>query len=96
MTHWLVSRHLGAIEWIQQQGIKVDQQVEHLDTKQVKAGDLIIGTLPVQLVAAINTLGANYLHLCVNMPENLRGKELTSQDLNQLGARLKAYKVTAT
>lgn len=27
MTNWLVSRHLGAIEWIQLQGIKIDKEL---------------------------------------------------------------------
>lgn len=93
MTNWLVSRHLGAVEWIQQQGIKIDQQVEHLDISQIKAGDLIIGTLPIQLAAKISELGADYWHLCIDMPKELRGKELDSTLLNQLGAELKAFKV---
>lgn len=35
MSNWLVSRHQGAVDWIYQQGITIDQQVEHLDIEQL-------------------------------------------------------------
>lgn len=94
MTNWLVSRHLGAIEWIQLQGIKIDKQVEHLDISQVKAGDLVVGTLPIQLAAEVCARKAKYLHLCLDMPQTLRGKELDCETLIELGAKLKEFKIS--
>src|SRR5690554_1325849 len=93
MTTWLVSRHPGAVEWIRQQNISIDQQVAHLDIEQVHAGDCVIGTLPIQLAAEICARGARYLHLSVQLPFELRGQELDSHTLNRLGATLKEFSV---
>ncbi len=47
-----ITRHAGAVEWAQSKGIEAEH-VSHLDTKKIKAGDTIIGTLPVHMVAEI-------------------------------------------
>lgn len=93
MSNWLVSRHQGAVDWIYQQGITIDQQVEHLDIEQIKLGDCVIGTLPIQLAAAVCARGARYLHLSVQLPFELRGQELDSHTLNRLGATLREFSV---
>ncbi len=93
MTTWFVTRHSGATEWAQQQGLIVDQQVSHLETHQVSAGDVVIGSLPVNLVAEINHNGARYLHLVLPLPEGLRGKEISAEIMRQQGARLEEYQV---
>lgn len=95
MTTWLVSRHPGAVEWIYQQGISIDQQVAHLDINQVQAGDCVIGTLPIQLAAEVCARGARYLHLSVQLPFELRGQELDSSTLARLGAQLEEFVVTS-
>lgn len=91
MTIWFVSRHAGAIEWAQRQGLCVDRQVPHLDVQQVVEGDTVIGTLPVHLIAQINARGARYLHLRLDIPASMRGRELSADDLVTLGARLEHY-----
>jgi|SRR5690554_3933197 len=93
MSNWLVSRHPGAVEWILQQGIAVDRQVAHLDTSLVQAGDCVIGTLPIQLAAAVCARGARYFHLSVELPFELRGQELDSATLTRLGATLEEFVV---
>jgi CRISPR-associated protein Csx16 len=89
-TTWFVSRHLGAIEWAARQGIRVDRQVAHPDIGEVKAGDAIIGTLPVNLAAEVCARGARYLNLSLDLPESARGRELTADELERFGARLEA------
>ncbi len=93
MTTWFVSRHSGAKQWAQQQGLQVDQQVSHLDTDAVTKDDLVIGTLPVNLVAEINIKGARYLHLVLPLTEKLRGKEISANIMTQQGAKLEEYQV---
>lgn len=93
MSNWLVSRHAGAVEWIKQQGISIDQQVAHLDIELIQAGDCVIGTLPIQLAAAVCARGARYLHLSVQLPFELRGQELDSATLTRLGATLEEFVV---
>ncbi len=93
MTAWFVSRHPGAIEWAARQGLAVDQFVRHLDPAQVDRTDTVMGSLPVHLAAAVCERGARYLHLSVELPEQLRGQELSTDQLEQLGARLTEYRL---
>ena len=94
MTTWFVSRHPGALQWMQQRGPAFDQHVPHLDIARVQAGDRVIGTLPVNLAAQVCARGASYWHLSLNMPANARGQELSSQELLALGATLQQFDVS--
>lgn len=92
MSVWFVSRHAGALEWVRARGIGIDRVVGHLEPAEVRAGDTVIGTLPVQRVAEVNAAGARYLHLSIDLPAELRGRELSAGDLERLGARLEEYR----
>jgi CRISPR-associated protein Csx16 len=93
MTTYFVTRHPGARDWAQDEGIQVDHLVDHLDVAQVQAGDVVIGSLPVNLAAQVCERGARYLHLSLDLPPELRGKELTAEDMRVLGARIEEYMV---
>jgi CRISPR-associated protein Csx16 len=93
MTTWFVSRHPGAQEWARQEGIEVDAVVEHLDPAVILPGDTVIGSLPVNLAAEICRKGARYLHLTLELPFELRGRELTAEDMRRCGARVEEYGV---
>lgn len=88
---WFVSRHPGAIAWAKRQSLVIDRWVEHLDPAEVNAGDIVIGTLPVNLAAGVCKLGARYFHLSLKVPAEWRGRELSSDDLQHLAARLVPY-----
>ena len=93
MTTWFVSRHPGALQWMQQHGPAFDCHVPHLDPAQVQRGDTVIGTLPVHLAAQVCARGAAYLHLVLAAPPEARGRELSVQDLLALGATLQPFHV---
>lgn len=88
MRRWFVSRHSGAREWLERQGVYVDQQVAHLDPSEVGPGDQVYGTLPVHLAASLCARGACYYHLILDLPFDMRGRELTADELDRCGARL--------
>lgn len=88
-----VSRHPGAQEWAQNQNISIDIFVTHLDLDELEPGDLVIGTLPVNVIAAIQSSGYRYAHLSLSLTPDLRGKELSAEQLNNCGAKLCAYRV---
>jgi CRISPR-associated protein Csx16 len=92
MTTWFVTRHEGAMEWARRRGVAA-HMVEHLDPADVHAGDLVLGSLPTHIVAMLNAKGARFKHLAYNTPPELRGKELTADDLERLGAKLIEYHV---
>jgi CRISPR-associated protein Csx16 len=92
MTTYFISRHAGAIAWAASEGFRVDQQLAHLDSERIQAGDVVLGTLPINLVAAVNARGARYFHLTLELPAELRGQELTAELMRQYGARLEEYR----
>lgn len=94
MSNFFVTRHHGAIEWAAQLGIQA-QLVTHFDPAVIQAGDLVIGSLPVNLVAKINEAGGRYLHLTLDLPAEARGKELTAADMVSYGARLEGFYVNS-
>ena len=93
MTTFFVSRHPGAAEWTREQGIAVDRRVAHLDPAEVQAGDVVIGTLPVNLAAEVCARGGRYLHLSLDLPADWRGRELSAADMQACGVRLEEYRV---
>ena len=100
MTAYFVTRHPGAREWAEGEGIRVDYVVDHLDVGQVRPGDVVIGSLPVNLAAQVCSRGGRYLHLCLELPRDIRGRELSAEEMRQLGAWLEevlqiAYEASA-
>lgn len=94
MTVWFVSRHPGAVEWARRKTLAIDCHVEHLDPASIQPGDTVVGSLPVNLAAVVCGRGARYLHLSLELPADLRGKELTADQLEALGAAVRPYEVT--
>ena len=93
MSTWFVTRHSGARIWAQRQGIPVDHMVGHLDLDRVAFGDRVLGTLPVNLVCELNERGARYFHLVLPLGPEQRGREITADLMQALGARLEEYRV---
>lgn len=94
MTTWLITRHPGARQWIAGQPLAIDRYCDHLDPSEVRAGDVVVGALPVHLAAAVCANGARYLNLCVDLPADVRGKELTTEELLRFNARIQEFHVT--
>ena len=93
MTTFFISRHPGAREWAAEEGIVVDRQIAHLDTEIIQSGDVVIGTLPVNLAARVCQRGGRYLHLSLELPPDWRGRELSADDLRQIGAQVQEYRI---
>ena len=93
MTTYLITRHPGALQWAQEEGLAVDHQLEQLAPECVQSGDHVIGTLPVHLAAAVCERGGRYFHLTLDIPPQLRGRELSSADMRTCDARLEEYRV---
>ena len=91
MTTYFISRHSGAVDWAESEGFHVDARLAHFDVGIVQAGDRVLGTLPINLVAEVNARGGMYFHLTLELPSDARGKELTAADMRTYGARLEGY-----
>lgn len=92
MKTYFISRHAGAIEWAKTAaGFQNVELVVHFDPAVVEAGDTVIGTLPVHLIAAVNARGGVYYHLTLDLPPEARGKELTAEEMVHYGACIAKY-----
>lgn len=93
MTTYFVSRHPGAIEWACRKALAIDRFVPHFDPAPLHKGDVVIGTLPVHQAARVCALGARYVHLALDLPAEMRGRELSADQIESFGARLDAFDV---
>ncbi len=92
MTAYFVTRHRGAVEWARACGIEAEH-LEHLDPAILQPGDVVLGTLPVAVVAEVCLRDARYMHLTLDTPPQMRGKELTAGDMEEFGAKLEEFEV---
>lgn len=92
---YFITRHPGAIEWAERQGIHIDQRLDHLAVEQIQPGDRVLGTLPANLAAEVCARGGEYYHLALQMPAEARGRELTADDLESYGAKLQRFHIEA-
>jgi len=90
---YLITRHSGARQWVQEEGIVVDAQLDHLEVDQVRAGDIVVGSLPVNLAAEVCARGGRYFHLSLELPFDWRGRELSPGDMRHFGARVEEFRV---
>lgn len=92
MSVYFVTRHPGARDWAATEALAVDEFIAHLDIARVCAGDVVIGSLPVNLAAEVCARGARYLHLSLDLPPDARGIELTAEAMRRYGARVEEYR----
>jgi CRISPR-associated protein Csx16 len=92
MAAYFVTRHAGAVEWARRKGIDAEL-VAHFDVRCVCDGDLVLGPLPVHLVAEVNDRGGHYFHIEMDLPSEARGQELSADDMERFGARLVEFRV---
>lgn len=93
MTVFFVGRHRGALQWAKDEGIAFDESVDHLDARSIRDGDVVVGTLPVQLAAEVCERGGRYMHLSIAVPPSRRGSELSAEDMRAFGASVEEYRV---
>ncbi|BCU08391.1 CRISPR-associated protein Csx16 [Allochromatium tepidum] len=94
MATYFVSRHPGAHDWAAEEGFAVEAVIVHLDPALIQPGDRVIGSLPVNLAAEVCARGARYLHLSLDLPPELRGRELSTEQMRACGARIEEYRIT--
>lgn len=95
MSVYFVSRHPGAKDWAAEEGLQVDEVIDHLEIDRIVHGDIVIGSLPVNLAAEVCARGGRYLHLSLELPFGLRGQELSAADMRAAGARVEEFRVVS-
>lgn len=91
---FLVTRHRGAISWYAKTGQRASTiETTNFDPAIVRPGDVVIGTLPMQVAAQVCRAGGRYWHLAIDVPAEHRGRELSAEDMIAFGARLEEFKL---
>ena len=101
----IVTRHAGAMEWLRKNHIDIfdpiypiseEEEIEivepivlaHAKPDDVR-GKRVIGILPNRL----SSLAAEYWELNIDIPADMRGKEISCQEMERLGASLKRWDI---
>lgn len=97
MRTFFVSRHRGAMKWLQRQvnATEVVELDEIDDLSRFRASDRVFGVLPLEVAAALCDRGVAVHAISVRVPRDWRGRELSVRELALLGARLVRYTVIA-
>ena len=93
MRTYFVSRHEGAQEWAQRNGFENAETVAHFDPSVVEPGDMVIGTLPVHLAGQVCERGGRCFHLSLQVPQEMRGQELSADQMEEFGASVQEFTV---
>lgn len=89
MERILIARHQALADFLTQHGIKFNKVIEHATAEDVKGKD-VYGVLPLHLAALTNTITS----VDLNLPAEMRGKELTIADVGEYFNSLTTYKVS--
>lgn len=92
--HLVITRHPGAVQWVRHLlDHEVVESLPHLYTEDIDPNACYYGVFPLNLAAAICAAGAECWALTLDMPPELRGQELSAEQLQRLGASLVRYDV---
>jgi len=101
MTVYFVSQHERIQRWARIMNAKggklphrIDQAVENIDPEHLQPGDVVMGTLPMHVAAALESRGIAFWALDLHVPPQDRRKELSATELAKLGATLTRYRVS--
>lgn len=84
----LVTRHEALVEYFKELGIKFDKVISHATAEDVTGND-VYGVLPLHLASLANTVTT----VDMNLPAEMRGKELSLEDIKKYFVDISTYKV---
>lgn len=86
----IITRHASMVEFLQKNGI-VGEVISHVDNISQIEGKDVFGILPINMAANVNSITTIGF---TNLPQEMRGKELTLEQMEEFGAYLETFKVT--
>ena len=91
MIQVIVTRHQALVEYLRcKNAVAVDVEViAHITSPEQVAGKVVAGVLPLHLAAAAEAI----VNVQLNLPPDLRGVELTLEQVEQYAAGIQAYRV---
>lgn len=101
LAAYFITRHEGTERWARIAARKrrlpfaIDAFCAHIDPATLRPGDVVMGTLPVHVIAQVIARGAEFWALDIDVPPDLRGVEMSATQLAACNARLTRYQVQA-
>ena len=85
----VVTRHKALVQYLKEQGLidENTQIVSHIDNPDIIKNKIVLGVLPHSL----SCLTKEYWEISLNLPPELRGKELSVEDIKKYSKGLKRY-----
>ena len=84
----LVTRHEALVEYFKELGIKFDKVISHATAEDVTGND-VYGVLPLHLASLANTVTT----IDMDLPAEMRGKELSLSDIETYFTGMSTYQV---
>ena len=84
----LVTRHEALVEYFSNMGIAFDKVITHATAEDVTGND-VYGVLPLHLASLANTVTT----IDMNLPAEMRGKELSLTDIETYFTNMYTYQV---
>lgn len=84
----LVTRHKALVEYFKELGIKFDKVISHATEEDVCGND-VYGVLPLSLASLANTVTT----VDMDLPAEMRGKELSLTDIETYFTDMSTYQV---
>jgi len=85
----IISRHKATIEWLQSKFGNDIPVIEHLSDPEMIRNKIVIGNIPIHL--AVNA--KEVWNVSIDLPPELRGKDLREEQFLKLNPRIEKYKV---
>ena len=78
----IVSRHPGTIEYLKRFYPEAEV-INHMTENNIPENALVIGNLPIEMIAKVLEKGNRFVSVVLNVPAELRGKELEEEELKK-------------
>mgnify|MGYP000384626105 CR=1 FL=1 len=88
MSNLIVARHAGLVEWFRRRGIE-GECITHVSYPEQIEGKIVFGVLPIHLAALTDMVIAVEMW----MTPKQRSRELSADEMDGCGARMRAYRV---
>ena len=90
----VVTRHTATCNWLKTQleGHAL-HFTAHFSHEMAEGFEVVVGILPINLVADLNALGIRFFMVTMDVPAELRGKELTEEQMVECNVKLEQFSV---
>ena len=88
----IVSRHPGTINLLKSK-FPDAEIISHMTEDSIPENALVIGNLPIEMVAKVLEKGNRFVSVVLNIPPEMRGKELSEEELKKFAKFIEIKKI---